>query len=233
MEKALLDSLNSKSGRNMILINFKTIRGNTIYGSCDPKTTTIKIMYDSLRNNYDVKGIKTENLKIKTLNETNTQEVIFDEEKSDMILSDYMESKDICLEKNAYTFNIFNEREKTNILLNEYEDIITNYKKKYSHTKTYIYCKMLTGKVVKLSYIPYMTIRDLKIGMTINEGIPINYQRILFRGYQLEDGRTCASYNILADDTVTMILSLRGGMYHETSGRNGGYGPLKGIFFSF
>jgi len=225
MEKALVNSLE----RGMILINFKTIGGNTIYGSCDPKTTTIKIMYDAVRNNYDVKEINPENLLIKTFNETN-QEVIFDE-KSDTILNDYMESKDMCLEKNAYAFNIVDKR--VNIYKDQYDNEIKNFKENYSDTKTYIYCEFLTGKKIKIPYKPYMTIIDLKIGIMIKAGIPIDQQRICFRSVQLENNRICATYNICAEDTVNLLLSLRGGMYHESSGRNGGFGPLKGIFFTF
>lgn len=84
-----------------------------------------------------------------------------------------------------------------------------------------IWVASLTGKHVLLHVSVSMTIFQVKVLYEAKEGVPPCQMRLVFKGRQLEDDRRLWDYNINKDDTITMILRLRGGMYHATSGRNG------------
>jgi hypothetical protein len=65
-----------------------------------------------------------------------------------------------------------------------------------------------------------MPVTSLKELLQNTEGIPIDQQRLVFAGKQLDDDKTLGDYSIQDESTVHMVLRLRGGMYHFTSGRH-------------
>ena len=81
--------------------------------------------------------------------------------------------------------------------------------------------KTLTGKNIPLDVNPRDSAKVLKSKIQDKEGIPPDQQRLTFDGKELEDGRKLSYYKIGEGSTVSLVLRLRGGMYHCISGRDG------------
>lgn len=74
-----------------------------------------------------------------------------------------------------------------------------------------IYIKTLQGKSITLEVNDDDTIESVKKKINDIEGIPLDQQRLVFNGKQLEDANTLKDYMIDADSTIHLVLRLRGG----------------------
>ena len=74
-----------------------------------------------------------------------------------------------------------------------------------------IFIKTLSGKPFTLNVGPYDTVKYVQFLIKLKEGIPIDQQRLIFNGQQLEENRSIADYNIQNDSSLILILRLRGG----------------------
>jgi large subunit ribosomal protein L40e len=83
-----------------------------------------------------------------------------------------------------------------------------------------IILKTQMEKCLTFGVYAFTSVRQFMAMIEEKEEIPPNQQRLIFRGRRLdEDHLTMRDYGILNADTVHLVLSLCGGMYHETSAR--------------
>jgi ubiquitin len=81
----------------------------------------------------------------------------------------------------------------------------------YSKKKMVVFVKTLTGKTIPVEVLRSSTTEDLKEQIIKMEGIPVDQQRLIFAGQQLEDGRLLSDYGIVERSSIHLVLRLRGG----------------------
>lgn len=122
-----------------------------------------------------------------------------------------------------YFINIMDEKQREKYRENyrdqfiPFEELILFSKSFYSNDSFIVYVKSLTGRSIDILITCQMSIKELKMIIQEKEGIPIEQQRFIFAGKQLEDSMFVGMYNITKEANINLVLRLRGGMHHKSS----------------
>ncbi|KAI9276710.1 hypothetical protein BDA99DRAFT_600606 [Phascolomyces articulosus] len=106
--------------------------------------------------------------------------------------------------------------EDNNKLLSDYNNIqnsdIQFVSKNFRTNASHLYVKTLTGATIPINVTDMsQTVEDIKCMILDTERIPLDQQRLIFAGKQLENERLLSDYNIKSKDTLHLVLRLVGG----------------------
>ena len=80
-----------------------------------------------------------------------------------------------------------------------------------TQTSMQIFVKTLTGRTVAIVVEEDDTILSVKTKLQEKDNVPVDEQRLIYGGHQLEDKRTLKFYNVGRDATIHLVLRLPGG----------------------
>lgn len=74
-----------------------------------------------------------------------------------------------------------------------------------------LYIRCLTGRAITLVIEYSATIEELKCKIHAKEGIPVEDQRLIFAGKELEGNKSINDCNIQKDSVLHLVIRQRGG----------------------
>ena len=218
-KEELVQNLNL--GKDLCVFHIKTIGHKNIFTICNYNETKISDIIKKFFDNYECKSHEHIRLFSEELQEYIDNPVFLNDTPKDLCLS----QRTTIVLKNVIPQEVLNEAKR--ITKEQDTEIRERVKKLKTQDGMQLFVKTLTGKTITVQCCSSFTIEELQYLIYDKENIPIGEQRLLFSGMQLENNRTLADYNIQKESTISLILRLRGGMYHETSGKAGNYEYLK------
>ena len=145
------------------------------------------------------------------------------EEQLHLFMETPIESFESLIKWNDYFRNTLNEnqREKYHKTYQNqfipFDELISFSKNLYSNEQFGIYVKNLTGRSIWIEITHQMSIEELKMKIQEKDGTPVEQQRFIFAGNNLDDSMLVGRYNISKNSTLHLVLRCRGGMHHITS----------------
>ncbi|KAI0418945.1 hypothetical protein F5X98DRAFT_385519 [Xylaria grammica] len=85
-----------------------------------------------------------------------------------------------------------------------------------------IVVKSLTGKLITIPCSRSDRIGNVKRSLQDKDGIPLDQQRLICHGRQMEDNLSLGHYNVINNGVITMIFRLRGGAWSGPMGMAAG-----------
>ena len=75
------------------------------------------------------------------------------------------------------------------------------------------FVKLLSGKSIVCTLDPKVTIHELKEAIYEAERLPIDQQRLVYKGKQLENDKTLGDYEVDNNSTIHLLANLKGGFF--------------------
>ena len=109
---------------------------------------------------------------------------------------------------NEYTFNDYNIHSDVVIDLVQLPSLVQKSNNNIMNGGMNIVIKSLDNTEITLEVESSDSIDTIKERILIEKGIPVNMQRLIYNGKQLEDDRTLADYLIFPNSTIRLVLRL-------------------------
>ena len=116
---------------------------------------------------------------------------------------------------NDETREIYRERYQDRFI--HLDELIPFLKSFYKDVFFKAYIKSLTGRSIEIYITGRTTIEEIKMKIQDILRIPLDQQRLIFAGQELNDSKVVGMYNIAENANISLVLRLRGGMHHVSS----------------